>query len=248
MVTHYPTNKWFTDLMYLAKKRGDKGNNDDYRVALSPFNVRIVDDILKNPGGTTINLPGIGFALAKPYITVIAAPTKYNLYADIYPFSLQATAQLDLGLVIPENLVSQYGVSRTIEDYDQLSFTTKWTLTGTDQSMTAPLVRGSPFITMQYNNMPVDIFEAENSGYLALASDQFEPTLLQPDKEYSGKVFRLVVATLDSAAANKKNYPGGRFPAFYNEYLIYAEKPITLKYYPNMLREALKTILLLTRR
>ncbi len=226
---HFPTNKWFTDLIFLAKQRGNR--YDDFRVAESPLNIRVIDEVLKNDKGIPINLPGLAISAAKtPFLNVTTAPTTNNLNSDLYTYSLVVDMNSDIAFGIPEILACN--VARVITHYDQLSLTTRWSINDGAQSMTAPIVRGSPYITMEYNNLPVDLYESTNRGFLAIGTDQQAPEITQADAVYTGKVFKVIIATDDMSALTKKNYPNGP-PALYNEYMIFADKPLSLQYIPN---------------
>jgi len=51
------------------------------------------------------------------------------------------------------HLVSAESTNRVISRYDQLSVTVDWTQKGGSSSMRAPIVRGSPYITMEYKGL-----------------------------------------------------------------------------------------------
>jgi endoglucanase Acf2 len=250
--TAYQTTKWYTDLTFSAMQRGKL--YDDFRVAQSPFNIQIIDTALYNDAGTLISLPGLAItAPKKPYLAVNSKPSPLKIAGDIYSHSLLVDSTIDFAFSIPYQIATDpsYQIGRKIivdndinkPTTDQLSFTTEWTVSqggNTVGSMTTPIVRGSPYITMSYQNLPLVL---SGSNLLAAAVDNNPPDTVPDhplDQPYTatGSKFELVIGGIDHNACNQKNYydQGGNqtCPSLYNVYVLYTSSPITLKFNPSL--------------
>jgi endoglucanase Acf2 len=248
--TAYQTNKWYTDLTFYGKQRGS--TFDDFRVAQSPFNLRILDTAVKNGPDSYTELPGLLVTAAKkPYLIVgTTKPTPLGISQDMYPQTLMVDTDLDLVFSIPTSMAldPSYKIERKIivdhkpnqPTTDQLSFTTQWDVVKSGQetaSMTAPIVRGAPYMTMIYKNMPVT-FSGRNLWAIAAEGGAAESLPDKPlDKPHSvtGSTFRLVTTSVDNDLCSQKGFKDANgtpicSPILYNVYVLYASKPLTLTF------------------
>jgi len=112
-------------------------------------------------------------SLAAPYPTNAFFTNAAMNETDVFPFvpipyhmratseGLEASSpgrvaqeQFIMEIYVPNiHLVSTEPTRRVISRYDQLSVTVDWTQKGGSASMTAPIVRGSPYITMEYKGL-----------------------------------------------------------------------------------------------
>lgn len=234
--TAYPTNKWFQDLMFTAKQRGQ--GYDDFRVAISPFNVRVVDSVLYDAGGNFNNLPGLEICAPKnPYLQVTGEPTKNNLYVDFHPYSILVDMGMDFGFAAGNETDT---VGREIVSYDQFSIQMVWNNATNSGSLKTWLVRGCPYITFQYSALP---FVMTGLNMLTISTDGGKTSYSLPDSHapdnpstFTGTKFKLVIGGIDRQATNLQNYydSNGNLtcPPLYSVYMLYFENPVTLSFTP----------------
>jgi endoglucanase Acf2 len=246
----YQTDKWYTDLSFAAIDRPAINMYDDFRTAESPLNIRIIDSVIHDqPGsasGHIIAFPGLWVtAPKKPFLAVTAKPSPQKIMTDTYAYTLQSDSALDLAFAIPETLAknADYRISREIlaDQTDDLTFTTRWHASKAgvaDATMTAPIVRGAPYVTMVYDNMPVAL---NGLNLLAISADGGPVHFLMDEvgkQSYTGKRFKLVVAaSQDNYGCNKNGTvsdSNGNVTCqpLYSVYMLYTSKPITLSFKP----------------
>jgi hypothetical protein len=246
---HFPTNKWYTDLIFKASSVADdqgRVSPEFFRVAQSPYTIQLFDDLYYNDAGKTtlIQIPGIYISVNDPYLVVNAdiQPSPAHFFNDTYVSTLQISSAYDFALTTPIDLNNPRNppnnFTRKILDAGQLHLTTQWADPSGQQKLTTWLVRGSPYITAKYENMPVTLFETDNSGFVIMASDdkdKGEPFIINRDLDKAkqgipGQVFRFVVIGSHEAMGSYESKD--KYPYRYVSYMLFASEPITLVYSP----------------
>ncbi len=227
---HYPTNRWFTDLLFYARANNDKNIADNFIVAQSPYYLRIYDDEHRTNEMLDL-LPGLYTHLNLPYLNVnsLIQPTVNRINHDTYVSTLMVDPTYHFGLTVPSHLAKN--TERSILDYDNLSLTTAWKTTNGGR-MTAYLVRGAPYLTMAYQKLPFTLTSFQSAGIYAIASDEQAPIIPQNGQIIKGRNFRFVVLAVDASAGDRQ--ASGTFPLRYYEYMIFADKEISLQFTPNL--------------
>ena len=265
----YPTNKWFTDFTFAAKFRGFKDGQpivNQFRDEQSPLSLRILDNMRLNPAKEIVEWPGLYItAPKKPYLKINGQNPFYGPGDPFYPYSLQFLVRGDDGVDASLlSMASQYCddpqtqsqpnevcVRRTITGYAQLYLSTKWTQYeskgGKPQgSMEALIVRGSPYVTMKYTNLPILfggsqflLFAACEHGVCAAEpqhADWEDDPNLNKLNTVSGQVFKIVVGSesdrnkADHLSCGSGNCP---IPYLYSIYMLYTSSPVTLAWENN---------------
>ena len=227
---HYPTNRWFTDLMFYAKNRNGVG--EIFAVAQSPYDISTFDDTtLIKDQPYALMLPGlyVRFNLPTLKVSKVEKPYQYNLNGDMYYPYLANDPTSHFVLTTPFQIGTKPETTRKIIYFDPLTFTTQWTLNNLGGgSMTSPIVRGSPYVTMEYNNMPVTLRTYQNDGFFAISADNHPPVMIEEGQRFTGKTFRFMITVRDFSYGDKQK--GDAYPIRYFEYILFASSPITFEF------------------
>lgn len=246
---HYPTNRWFTDLTFYAKHvvNGEEVG-DKYSTALSPYNITVSDgaNINNSPQGSFFTLwPGLYFSYNMPNVNVDASvkPYPYNLYGDMYYPYLISNDSPHWGFVSPFDRTPLFyqKTERKILYYDPLSLVTQWHYKDNpNANMTAFLVRGTPYLTLKYNNFPLTLVNSNMRSIQAGTKDAngnitWEKPIAfvdnQPLKNIHGNVFKIIMFMNDFSKAGQQ--ASATYPLRYFEYLLVTSEPINLAFTPN---------------
>lgn len=237
---------------------------DLFRDEQSPLSLGVLDNMRSIAPGQNVQWPGLLItAPKKPYLIVPESGARNPIMSDSLQFLLRADDGLDLGLMNPtmqtcddaqDNQSSGACLRRTITDYGQLHFNTKWsqyekwqdvTAGKAQGSMEALLVRGSPYITMKFSNLLVILgtpqlllFTSCKNGVCNTPNEaNRESDLTDPDKlnTVTGQLFKIVIGSSSNRnkasqeACSTKN-GGCEIPYLYSVYMVYTSEPITLAF------------------
>lgn len=261
----YPTNKWFTDFTFIAKYRGlDKNGQpvvDQFRDEQSPLSLRILDNLRLNDAREKVEWAGLYItAPKKPYLIVNGE--KNPLMSDTVQFLLRGDDGIDTALVNPttqtcddakEQSSNSPCLERTITSYGQLHLHTQWSQYKTWQdvvsdkaegSMKAMIVRGSPYLTMSYNNLPIAFGSTQILLFAACKDGVCPANPQEANREYernaTGQVFKIIVGASNNRQktndVNCKDNPTQcrAIPYLFSVYMLYTAKPVTLAFENNV--------------
>lgn len=139
----YPTNAWFMDYV-LTGMQDMIDSRSDRRTTVWPYMTRAQND---------------GLAFNKPFIRLYADGRtirnehQINYHASATNWGWTSAESpaiwryIDLTLKSTETIASRY-----LDSFDQLSATLKWSVDASHY-MTAPIVKGMPYVTMRYNQL-----------------------------------------------------------------------------------------------
>lgn len=242
---HFPTNKWFTDLIFKASAMSAPGVDDtaeNFAVGQSPYVIRFFDDVNRDKTGLINHIPGLYIKLNDPYVVVQPqGPTVNGIFRDTYVKTLQTSEIYHFGLTMPinpaDNNSKDYSqATRQILDDGQLHLTSQWTLKNNPQGkLTNWLTRGSPYVTVQYENLPLTLFFTDSSVVAIAAEDGGAINVLNnfPEAGMTGQRFRFIILIKDEKQAsldpNSKN-PTYSYPLLYAEYILVTSQQITLMF------------------
>lgn len=155
----YPTNAWFMDFV-IAGMTDMVASRSDRRTTVWPYLIRAQDD---------------GLAFNKPFIRTYADgrtirnehQINYHATATNYGWtSAESPATwryIDLSLKSTETIATRY-----LDTFDQLSATLRWNVDASHY-MSAPVVKGMPYVTMRYNQLTPTI-RTDDTEYHAITT------------------------------------------------------------------------------
>lgn len=153
----YPTNAWFQDFV-IPGNQNMIDAHADRRTTVWPYMVRSANQelnfcipfIRKYPDGRTLR--------NEHQINYDATATNWGWTSDQSPAIWR---YLDLSFGATESMTDWY-----LDRYDELTATLKWLVNGS-QYMEAPIVKGSPYVTMRYTGLTPK-FSTDNTDYHAI--------------------------------------------------------------------------------
>jgi len=233
---HFPTNRWFTDLIFQTSTA-----DINFAVAQSPYDISVFDTSITDAGNQYYTfLPGLYLRLNKSNMQVASdvTPYSYNINGDMYYSYLNNNPTYDLSFTVPnDSLTSPTTTTRTITHYDLLSFSTQWKVTsGLFQNglMNAILVRGSPYITMEYSKLPI-VLRVHDATLSAIKVDGqiAQPIVVDAGTKVTGTTFKITVNVPDFSYCDKnacatKDNPTMPVMLRYNQYILFTSQPVTL--------------------